>query len=259
MSAVDYMNRYLDLAVVLGDDEVQRTSIAKYLNNAVNPRGKTAWDESDLLLSEMIDDTHTNWRATQFTIGGTVILQKTVRKVFTGKGSPREVKSVLWRAHRFGHITNPNKAHRGSRSLREYTDAFCGLDCNGFVGNFLGIDPTTAISEYGARGRRMSNIDEVGEGTTLVWYDPNNSTPYRHIAVVDTVLATGDPLQLKIVQSAGATEDDGVRDLILSKTAQEITRDADNKLSFLGAAPPWTSAATRVYFCSQPGGDNSNE
>jgi hypothetical protein len=247
MSAATYMQQYLELAVVLGDSEVQTASIDKYLNLAVKPRGDQAWTARDLVLNEMIAETKSNWKATQFYIDGFVISQKAISKAFTGKGSPSEVKTALRMAHRYGFITNSAKPRRGSKSLDDYTDAYSGLDCNGFVGNYLGIDPTTPVSEFAVPKLRLSKVDDIDADTTLVWYQSSNSAPYRHLAIIESVIQRAEPLTFQIVHSNGPDAAHGVHDEVYTKRAAEIRKDSKGHLYF----SDWGGAA-QVYFCAPP-------
>jgi hypothetical protein len=51
------------------------------------------------------------------------------RKPFFGKGSPEEAQITLQLADRFGLL--------GGGTMQSYCDKYLGLDCNGFVGNYL--------------------------------------------------------------------------------------------------------------------------
>jgi hypothetical protein len=51
------------------------------------------------------------------------------RKSFFGKGSPEEAQITLQLADRFGLLP--------AGGLQKYCDTYLGLDCNGFVGNYL--------------------------------------------------------------------------------------------------------------------------
>ena len=51
------------------------------------------------------------------------------RKAFYGKGTPEEAQITLQLADRFGLL-------KGG-TMQAYCDKFLGLDCNGFVGNYL--------------------------------------------------------------------------------------------------------------------------
>jgi len=242
MPAANYMDQYLDCPVVLDNYEVESASIDKYLNHGIKPRADTAWGAKDALLGAVIDETKTNWKTTQFTIEGYVITSASLVRVFTGKGSPSDVKDALWLAHRYGFITNPKRKRAGSRTLKDYTDAFCGLDCNGFVGNFEGIDPNTSIDTYGAQAQRLSSVDDIDSGTTLVWHAPSKPKPWAHIAVIDTVFATGDPMTFTVVQSGGPVQ--GVHSEVWTKKAKEIMTDKNGNLYLSG----FNGSAT-VYLC----------
>lgn len=243
MSAADYMFQYMECPVVLDNREVVPASIDKYLNHGIKPRATEAWAAKDALLGEMVAETRTTWGELQFAIDGFVVTSKSIVRTFTGKASPSEVKDALWLAHRYGFITNPKRPRAGSRSLKAYTDAFCGLDCNGFVGNFEGLDPDTPVSSYGAKSQRLSAVDDIDSGTTLVWYAPGFDKPWAHIAVIDTVVARGDPLVFTVVQSGGPVQ--GVHSELWTRKAKEIMTDRDGHLTLSG----FGGAAT-VYLCN---------
>jgi hypothetical protein len=240
MSASDYMDRYLECPVLLDNQEVVTASIDKYLNLAIQPRSGQAWTAKDALLGAVIEETKT--KATQYTIDGYVVIVTSLLRVFAGKGSPADVEDALWLAHRYGFITNPNRKRPGSRTLKEYTDAFCGLDCNGFVGNFEGIDPNTPVDSYGAKSQRLKSVDDIDAGTNLVWYAPAMAKPWAHLAVIDTVIARDDPLKFTVVQSGGPVQ--GVHSEVWTKWAKEIKTDKSGHLYLSG----FGGTAT-VYIC----------
>jgi len=251
MSAADYMFQYMECPVVLDNWEVETASIDKYLNHGIKPHADVAWAAKDALLGAVVNETKGSWRDRQFVIEGYVVTAVSIVRVFTGKGSPSEVKDALWLAHRYGFITNPLRKRSGSRSLKEYTDANCGLDCNGFVGNFEGIDPGTPVDAYGAPAQRLSSVDDIDSGTTLVWHAPSYARPWAHIAVIDSVIARGDPLTFTVVQSGGPVQ--GVHSEVWSKTAKEIMKDKNGNLYLSGFG-----GAARVYFCNPLSRSNSN-
>jgi hypothetical protein len=251
MPAANYMDQYLDCPVLLDNHQMATARIDKYLNHGIKPRADEAWAAKDQLLGAVVAETKTSWKHLQFVIDSWVVTSKSIVHVFTGKGSPSEVKDALWLAHRYGFITNPNRKRPGSRTLKEYTDAFCGLDCNGFVGNFEGIDPNTPISSYGAPSQRLSSVDAIDAGTTLVWHAPSWDKPWAHIAVIDAVIARGDPLTFTVVQSGGPIQ--GVHSEVWTKKAKEVMTDKNGHLYLSGFG-----GAAKVYLCKPLSRSSSN-
>lgn len=91
------------------------------------------------------------------------------RYVFAGKGAPEHCQIVLRLAHEWGLASN---------GLQRYADEALGLDCNGFVGNYLwhvkkGIDwqglglrsgdlgPDALISSYFRGKKLLSSWEEI--------------------------------------------------------------------------------------------------
>src|SRR5262249_29507731 len=130
----------------------------------------------------------------------------------------------------------------GSRSLKDYTDAFCGLDCNGFVGNFEGIDGATPVESFADNPLRLKSVDDIDAGTTLVWYAPSFKKPWAHVAVVDNVLTRGDPMTFRVVQSGGPVK--GVHLEVWTRKAKEFKTDKEGSIYLVG----FQGAAT-VYVC----------
>jgi hypothetical protein len=127
--------------------------------------------------------------------------------VFTGKGSPEAIAGVLAalarRAERFVHAHGRRSDAAGrvatalagaggwQARLQAVCDIAVGLDCNGFVGNWLrrcnpgfGIGPNASIRGIFNRRRRTREAPaEVQYWDLLVWAD------FSHIAAID---AAGD-------------------------------------------------------------------
>lgn len=251
MSASDYMFQYLECTVVLDNWETETASIDKYLNHGIKPRADEAWVAKDALLGAVVGETKGSWKDRQFVVEGYVVTAMSLVRVFTGKGSPSEVKDALWLAHRYGFITNPNRKRSGARTLKDYSDAFCGLDCNGFVGNYEGIDSSTPVDNYGAQPQRLSSVDDIEAGTTLVWHAPAWAKPWAHIAVIDAVITRGDPLTFTVVQSGGPVQ--GVHSEVWTKKAKEIMTDKNGNLYLSGFG-----GAAKVYICKPLARSTSN-
>jgi hypothetical protein len=154
MSPKDYAARYLNLQVpVVQDDKVTRWQSVRLdqyvLVVKINP---TTWDDDhpnnqaafDKLLTKLWDHfgRANDKKATlmvhfQLAAGGRQHEEFTTwqdlwyyaRKAFEGKCSPEEAAITLQLADRFGLLQGGD--------LQAYCDKYLGLDCNGFVGNYL--------------------------------------------------------------------------------------------------------------------------
>jgi hypothetical protein len=203
MSPLDYMNLYLRLPVILDNWEGDLASIDMYLNHGIQPRSATAWKAGDDLIGEMSRETKTPGSSLQFIIDGFTIRAINIRRPFMGKGSPQDLKDALWLAHRYGFITNPARPRKGALTLRQYCRTYTGLDCNGFVGNYLAQHHNTSIEVYGAVANRLTRVEQIQSGTSLVWVPPQGGK-YPHIAVVNSAQVVGDVLKWDLVQSSGS-------------------------------------------------------
>lgn len=203
MTPLDYMNQYLKLQVILDDWAGDIASIDMYLNHGIQPRSGVAWNAGSQLIGEMARETKTPWGSTQFSIEGFLIKGINIRRPFMGKGSPQDFKDALWLAHRYGFITNPARPRAGSLSLSQYCRTYTGVDCNGFVGNYLAQHHNTPIEVYGAAANRLTGVEQIRSGTALVWVPPQGGQ-YPHIAIVNSARVVGDTLQWDLVQSSGS-------------------------------------------------------
>ena len=74
-------------------------------------------------------------------------------------------------------------------SLQAYCENYIGLDCSGFVGNYLNealgagihVMNTGATSYRGPVGKRRLTIESIRENDTLAWANTN------HVAVIDSI------------------------------------------------------------------------
>ena len=82
----------------------------------------------------------------------------------------------------------------------KYCSTNIGLDCNGFAGNFWGINPDTSIDQYDKNRRKT--VADVAAGDAMIFYLKGASAPF-HIAVVDEVKVIGKEFQVFVAQSAG--------------------------------------------------------
>jgi hypothetical protein len=203
MSPLEYMNQYLKLQVTLDNWEADFASIDMYLNHGIQPRSGVAWKAGDQLIGEMSRETKLPWSSLQFNIEGFPIRPINIRRAFMGKGSPQDLKDALWLAHRYGYIRNPARPRAGALTLKDYCRTYTGLDCNGFVGNYLAQHHNTSIEVYGALANRLTRVEQIQSGTSLVWVPPQGGQ-YPHIAIVNSAQVVGDTLMWDLVQSSGS-------------------------------------------------------
>ncbi len=203
MTPLEYMLLYLCLPVKLENGESGVANIDMYLNHGIQPRSGVAWSAGDQLLGEMAQETKTATNSHQFTISGLPIKAINIRRTFMGKGSPQNNKEAIWLAHRYGYIMNANRKRAGAKTLLQYTRTYMGLDCNGFVGNYLAQDHNTSIEVYGDPANRLTDVKDIQKGTCLVWV-PAGGGQFPHIAIVNSARVVGDLLQWDLVQSSGS-------------------------------------------------------
>lgn len=141
--------------------------------------------------------------------------------VFVGKGSPEAIAAVLTTLHDYADrfIKNFGKSAgvRGKvakwladdqlswqETLQNVSNEVIGLDCNGFVGNWikrhdhaLKIGPNTRPRDvYDKRRAVRKSVDEIEGKDVIVWAN------YSHIAAIDWPAGAGRP-KFDICQSAG--------------------------------------------------------
>ena len=145
---------------------------------------------------------------------------------FVGKGSPEQVQMAIQLIYRF---------HRASIAPQEFVAAnFVGLDCNGFVGNYIqrvvkGIDwlaqnndedpgPTTymsALLEWPGSTEQVTDLDDMSEENTYLFgycrddgsiIDPSKGH-YGHIMITSPgpgeLTHTANGIRVRVVESAG--------------------------------------------------------
>jgi hypothetical protein len=149
---------------------------------------------------------------------------------FYGKGSPEEVQIMLQLRYRFQKVT---------LALNDFTKAaFIGLDCNGFVGNYVqravkgahwyrrsasDPGPSTCLSSLMKLGTRIKSMDDLNSPSDtflLAMTDASGniidhikstsagggtSVEHGHIMITQpsTVQKSGNELQVQVLESAG--------------------------------------------------------
>ena len=209
ISAANYMNRYLRMPFWPESDPTALVAVRQYLMNDGELRAQAASKAKDALLAQvMLEIKWKNYASppATFTVGWSSYQKEAVTRAFTGKGSPDQISDVLRLAHRFGFISNSaRKPPQGlALSAQQYCDKYLGLDCNGFVSNYFGLNPDKMIGEYDVNSSRRERIELVQDRDVLVWV--KDKTNYPHIAVVDEAPPkglSGGNATFNVVQASG--------------------------------------------------------
>lgn len=229
---------YHHLIAPLHQDRMGLVRIDRYLNagitgNPKHPRAVLAHAEKDALLGAIAHEIKAPRAPLSFTLDGRMFHRGDIQRVFSGKGSPAQIRTTLWLATRLSRAT-PD-------TIRDYCDKFVGLDCNGFVGNYWGGDGNTEIDYYD-KGRRK-DAKQIAVGDALIFFVRGSSTPF-HIAVVEEAHLSldGKRVGLTAVQSAGLEK--GLEQIDFG----EHTLETDNQKHLF-----YTRKGTQVvYFAEGP-------
>jgi hypothetical protein len=188
---------YLSLKATLDDGTLVTLKIDRYLNNGLKlQRNRDAEKAKDALLNGVAGELKVAYPGPlTFTIDGLRYDRLKLQRVFTGKGAPEEIRNVVRLASRF-KLTDAAK-------VSKYCTTNIGLDCNGFAGNFWGINPDTEIHGYDM-GRRKE-VADVAAGDAMIFYLKGATAPY-HMAVVEEVNVHMKQFEIIVAQSMGLEE-----------------------------------------------------
>lgn len=135
-----------------------------------------------------------------------------IRNAAMGKGAPQDYELALEWAVRSNKIATINQA-----TLQRYCDERLGIDCSGFVTNYLvacgkrayssQLVRNTGAASYFQPARAVNDPSQVRQGDLLVWMSGNSvmRSP-GHIAVVDSYAphsAVGG--NMRVVEATGAS------------------------------------------------------
>jgi cell wall-associated NlpC family hydrolase len=129
-------------------------------------------------------------------------------RVFTGEGTPEQVKAALQLASRFQAKLGKYWKDKGSmaESLKDFYWSNIGLNCNGFVGSYaraVGAKQTsdTHVLAYAPAGKRIKKLAQIKPGDVLVWKNG------KHIVAIQGPRGDG---KFDTVESAGTPEIKGL-------------------------------------------------
>ncbi len=208
LTPVDFMRQYRNLTVrVPMDDPVKRVSytgtvtvqLTKYFMMNWNA-GSDQRDDFDLVTR---GSRHNEWFQEH---------KPNILSAAMGKGAPHDYELALEWAVRSNKITNPTLA-----SLQTYCDHHLGIDCSGFVTNYLAachkrvysahLVRNSGAASYYNEARAVSDPDRIQQGDLLVWMEGNSvKRSPGHIAVVESYVAQSRPGgNMRVVEATGAT------------------------------------------------------
>jgi hypothetical protein len=135
-----------------------------------------------------------------------------IKTAAMGKGAPQDYELALEWAVRSNKIPTVNQT-----TLQTYCDEHLGIDCSGFVTNYLAscgkkayssntVRNTSAASYYKV-ANAVNDPNQVREGDLLVWMTGNavKSNP-GHVAVVDSYVAQSRVGgNMRVVEATGAS------------------------------------------------------
>jgi hypothetical protein len=135
-----------------------------------------------------------------------------IRTAAMGKGAPQDYATALEWAVRSKKISTVNQG-----TLQSYVDDHLGIDCSGFVTNYLvaagkktyssHVLRNTGAASYYAATAAVNDPTQIRQGDLLVWM--NGSSVKRdpgHVAVVESYIAQSRAGgNLRVVEATGAS------------------------------------------------------
>ena len=202
---LQFLQSYRHLSVLFPDDTANMCREGR-ARAQVRTYFMMDWDEGSEELSDYQHVTGGGRRDDWFRMH-----RERIRNAAMGKGAPHDYELALEWAVRSGKIRNPS-----APTIQAYCDERLGIDCSGFVTNYLvanGKRPatpetvrnTSAASYFNARNA-VSDPLLVQQGDLLVWMD-GNSVKRRpgHVALVESYVAQSQPGgNMRVVEATGA-------------------------------------------------------
>lgn len=271
MSPSDYLNRYRNLQVTLFDGiTIYNVDVHEYRNATSYYQGGTAEGDhhiftgmaaKDQLMSRIrsrgtrVSAGHYQIRYSQAgqilprndttteVYGDLIVSSVSLLQPYQGKGSPEEIELALKLAVGCGLI-NPTRD-----ALQQYCDANIGLDCNGFVGNYVraeghaSLTPGTHISRFSATGTKRSAISEIQARDLMVF--TNNS----HIMAIDSITSGNETaFECLVAESCGSNVIRGDAHTDGLNVSHYNVQSVQNKVFRVRRGRGWESASHQNTF-----------
>jgi hypothetical protein len=148
-----YVETYLRLYVKFGD-RVAPVSVRNYLSNGTGHQSQRALAAHAKLGAGLLKllKPKSGVLPQVFDVQGKKCVKKSLYRVYIGKGAPDEIQTALWLASLCNLVSASTKD--------SYADQNLGIDCNGFVANYLGLGrpSPTDLNPDGLNGTLPRNI-----------------------------------------------------------------------------------------------------
>ena len=137
--------------------------------------------------------------------------KEAIRTAAMGKGGPSDYELAMEWAVRSGKVSNPTQA-----SLLTYCDEHLGIDCSGFVTNYLianqkrtassAVKRNTSAASYYSAAKAVNDPARIAQGDLLVWMTGNAvKTDPGHVAVVESYVPQSKlGGNMRVVEATGA-------------------------------------------------------
>jgi hypothetical protein len=153
ITPMQYVETYLRLYVKLGET-VAPVSVRNYLKSGTGHQSQRALAARAKLIAGLLKLLKPKGGILPhvFEVQGKTCVRESLYRVYIGKGAPDEIQTALWLASLCNLVSVSTKD--------SYTDQNLGLDCGGFVANYLGEGrpSPTELKPYGSTGILPRNI-----------------------------------------------------------------------------------------------------
>lgn len=205
---VEFMNRYRNIRVnAVIDDPVARECRMGTHTAQLRKYFMMDWTDGTEERSDFNAVTRGSSRDAWFQAN-----KERIKTAAMGKGAPEDYALALEWAVRSGKIPNVTQA-----TIQTYFDDHLGIDCSGFVTNYLvacgkkayssNTVRNTGAASYFRAANAVNDCTQVRQGDLLVWMTGNavKSNP-GHIAVVDSYVAQSRVGgNMRVVEATGAS------------------------------------------------------
>ncbi len=207
-TTVEFMTQYRNLQVKMPiEDPVRRMTRVGTCTAQIRKYFMMSWNEGTEQLKDFDDVTGGGAKDTWFRTN-----KERIRTAAMGKGAPGDYALALEWAVRSGKIKNPNAI-----TVQAFCDSHLGIDCSGFVTNYLiatgkrtyssNLLRNTSAASYFTAGTQINDPTQIRQGDLLVFMSGNvvMTHPAGHVAVVESYVAQSRPSgNMRVVEATAA-------------------------------------------------------